>query len=479
MTRPRRAARLLLALVVALGLAVAVAPETQAAAASRVTLSGGVFLRVDVNPNLSGSKSWTFVLQRRTASGSWTKVGTYRTQGRAETRDLAVGAGVYRVKVKPRGSGRTVTSKAFRYTPTATVRLSGGSALRVDVDPALPGSAGWPVSVQRLAAGSWTTVARTTTVGTDEVATVPVPSGTYRAVVGPAGRFPATTSRSYAVVDDPSAAGAFAVARSTTTVARGARSIGVTAYLPAAADGSAPLVLLLPAFQVPTSAYEATAAHLARHGFAVVLVERDGLIFPTHTADLDDVIAVIDWATGAGGPAVVNDSSIAVAGHSLGGKIATMVALADPRVDALYGIDPVDGGLSNPDIVPSQTGGLTIPVGFIGETLDSTGGAQPCAPAADNYAQFYAGTTGASSAVQWTAAGASHFSFTDSAVANAQLCATATADRATVLAALRTTLTAFASRHLRGDTSQEPWLTGARVPSILAVDSRSGPVNLR
>lgn len=443
----------------------------------RVTISGGTFLHIDVNPNLPGSSSWTFALQRRASSGSWTRVGTYLSVGRLEIRDLAVGSGTYRVVVSARRGYAAATSAAFAYTPTPVVRFSGGDTLRVDVDPALPGTGAWPLTIQRFAAGTWSTFASTSTAGTVELASVPAPSGTYRAVVGARGRFPAYVSRAYAYVNDPSGAGGYAVARTTTTLTRGPRSIPVTAFLPSAPAGSAPLLLLLPGFQVSTSAYEATAAHVARHGYAVVLVDRDGSFTPSHLDDRDDALAAITWATGATGPAVVRDSAVAVAGHSLGGKIATMVALADSRVDALFGIDPVDTGSfaatsTRPDVAPSQVGALTIPVGFLGETLDSVSGFMPCAPAADNYTQFYAGTTAAVSAVQWTAAGAGHFSFVDVEPLAASACQTPTAAKATVLAALRTTLTAFVARHLRGDTTQQPWLIGAKVPAILSVVHR-------
>ena len=94
-----------------------------------VTLSGGTRLRVDVNPNLSGSKSWKFRLDRR-SGGKWRKVGTYRTKGRSETRSLKVKAGTYRVHVYARTGYRAVTSARYSYSPSAAnpgARLAPGA----------------------------------------------------------------------------------------------------------------------------------------------------------------------------------------------------------------------------------------------------------------------------------------------------------------------------------------------------------------
>ncbi len=82
-----------------------------------VVFTSTLKLVVDVNPDLTGSKYWKLKLQRKSAS-KWKKVGTYRTQGAAETRAFAVKAGTYRVKVFARPGYKSLTTKAYRFVPT-------------------------------------------------------------------------------------------------------------------------------------------------------------------------------------------------------------------------------------------------------------------------------------------------------------------------------------------------------------------------
>ena len=74
-------------------------------------------LVVDVNPDLRGSKYWKVKLQRKSGS-KWRTVGIYRTHGATETRAFGVKAGTYRVKVYARPGYRSVTTPAYRFTPT-------------------------------------------------------------------------------------------------------------------------------------------------------------------------------------------------------------------------------------------------------------------------------------------------------------------------------------------------------------------------
>jgi hypothetical protein len=56
-------------------------------------------LFVDVDPN-KGTGSWSFRVQKRTPSGSWTTLATsYTTLGVTETRTINLRAGTYRVRV--------------------------------------------------------------------------------------------------------------------------------------------------------------------------------------------------------------------------------------------------------------------------------------------------------------------------------------------------------------------------------------------
>jgi len=66
-------------------------------------------LFVDVNPS-KGRGSWAFSIQRRSATGQWQPLGTYRTRGAAETRTLNLPRGAYRVAVTGDSRYRGVTS---------------------------------------------------------------------------------------------------------------------------------------------------------------------------------------------------------------------------------------------------------------------------------------------------------------------------------------------------------------------------------
>lgn len=289
----------------------------------------------------------------------------------------------------------------------------------------------------------------------------------------------------------PDVVGPYAVSTSDGTVTRGDRSTPVAAYLPDGA-GTSPLIVFAPGFQLESRRYEPLFERLASHGFVVVRADPDAgsPFIPGSTNHLemrDDLIAVIDWATGeASFASRVDGARIGVTGHSLGGKLATMVAAQDERVGALLGIDPVDGGggplgpsPSTPDIVPSESGGITVPVGFLGETVnaEASGGpfAMACAPADQNFQQFYEGTSSASWAAEWDVADADHMDFVwDKAGCDAcGLCMPeGTADEDAVRAATATVAVAFFRRHLGGEARVEPWLTGDQVPAGLSTRSR-------
>jgi hypothetical protein len=90
------------------------------AATVRVKVSTNVFkdqLRVDVDPN-KGSGYWTFHVQKRTSTGTWTTLPTtYRTQGEAETRTIALPRGTYRVVVGGQHGYRGVITGPVSLSP--------------------------------------------------------------------------------------------------------------------------------------------------------------------------------------------------------------------------------------------------------------------------------------------------------------------------------------------------------------------------
>ncbi len=276
----------------------------------------------------------------------------------------------------------------------------------------------------------------------------------------------------------PSARGPFAVTPSMATVTRGTRMTTVRVFLPTLPEGTrAPLVLFMPGFQLNSGLYAITLEHLASHGFVVLGADAPGsLLSVNHVEMAADGRAVIDWATTtAPFASAVDASMIGATGHSLGGKLATLIAMDDTRIDALLGIDPIDGDPSplggggspeRPDLVPSRGADVTVPAGFIGETF-SAAGFMPCAPAAQNFTQFYMATTAAPWAAQWDMTGADHMDFVDNPVAcgfTCGVCRDGLAVDAEVVANTRTIATAFFRRHLRAAAAMDAYLTGASIP---------------
>lgn len=278
---------------------------------------------------------------------------------------------------------------------------------------------------------------------------------------------------------DPNEVGPHAVTRSSTTVS------GVTyvAFLPALPAGArAPLVLVKHGFQLATSNYAMLCERLASHGFVVVGVDTAGGIFggPTNLDERNATIAALDWAiTTAPFAGSIDADRIAVLGHSRGGKVAVMVAAAEPRIDAALLLDPVNGcgpgspySATCPDVRgPSLAGSLAMPVGVMGETNNATGGFMPCAPTAQNYQTIYDALPAATWAVEWTFTGADHMDFTDDGGGTAgAFCPDGPGDDAVIRADVRTLVVAFMRRHLGGETAMDAWLTGASVPGGITLE---------
>ncbi len=176
-----------------------------------------------------------------------------------------------------------------------------------------------------------------------------------------------------------------------------------------------PLVVLSPGFTLPRAQFRAYADRLASFGFVAVL--QKARAEANHTQYRDDTIAAIDWLLAPTGPNAgklsgrVDGGRVGVAGHSLGGQISILVAAKDPRVKALFGIDPVDGG--SPAALDAIVGihlpgGL--PIGMLGETTSKAGGT-PCTPTGVNYEALY--DKASSPAFAITLFGAAHNDFVD------------------------------------------------------------------
>lgn len=140
-------------------------------------------VKVNVNPNREGTASWSFKLQRRSGT-SWVRVGTYQTQGSFETRVLRyLPSGTYRVRVPAQSDALAGVSPELEYTaPRAEVSLRVGreTKLKINAEPALPGTKDFKVKIDKRSAGRWGTYLTTSTQGTPERVVVDVPRGTYR-----------------------------------------------------------------------------------------------------------------------------------------------------------------------------------------------------------------------------------------------------------------------------------------------------------
>ena len=172
----------------------------------------------------------------------------------------------------------------------------------------------------------------------------------------------------------------------------------------------------------------------------------------------------------------VDASRLGVAGHSLGGKISFLVAEADARVKAAFGIDPVNSAPPFGQAPSAITGlpGYKGFSGFLGET-NSQGGFMACAPASDNFQKFFAAANAPSFAI--TFAGAAHNDFVDPGAC--QLCSFACPGskgmQAQTVALANKYAVAFFRARLWGEMGQLSYLTGAEFQK----DAMTGSVSVQ
>jgi dienelactone hydrolase len=239
------------------------------------------------------------------------------------------------------------------------------------------------------------------------------------------------------------------------------------------APGPFPLVIVSPGFQLARSQYAVYCRHLATWGY--LCITRDYAASGNHQAKAREVGQVIDWATGAtsGLAARIDAGKIATAGHSLGGKVSINAAILDARVKAVVGWDPVDalppfGNDGSLSVTPEMMGGLRVPVAVLGELTDSTGGlgGQSCAPAADNYQQYFVAACQVPARLEVTIDMADHMDWLGDRAScglACLACQNGPTTEATVQTITRRVTTAWLERHLRGDTSVTTWLAAPAV----------------
>ena len=263
---------------------------------------------------------------------------------------------------------------------------------------------------------------------------------------------------------DPALDGDATVTTATAAIpgATAQRTLAATVFTPSIA-GPRPLVVISPGFQLQRTQYTSYARHLATWGFVVVLTDyaAGGGLFPNHTTLATDVPAVVDWAL-AQTSLAIDPQKIALAGHSLGGKISVYAASLDPRIKAVVGWDPVDS--SNPSVAPEKMASLTAAIAVVGETTNGGGGGMPCAPTADNFNTFYGAAPSPALAV--TVTGADHMDWVDdSSCGVCGFCSPGAAPAERARLVTKRVDVAWLRRYLLGDLAMDAWLD---VPPELA-----------
>ncbi len=255
---------------------------------------------------------------------------------------------------------------------------------------------------------------------------------------------------------DPAVDGSATVTTMTVSVPgkTAGRTLPSTVFTPGT-PGPHALVVVSPGFQMQRAQYTSYAHHLATWGFVVVLTDYADTGFNAdHNKLAADVPAVIDWAL-AQTALAVDATKLAVAGHSLGGKISVFAASLDPRIKAVVAWDPVDS--TNPSVAPEKMSTMTAAIAVVGETTNGSGGFMPCAPTAENFQQFYAAAP--APALAMTIANADHMDWVDDPTCTfCTFCTAGTAPNDRARTASRRVDVAWLRRQLFADTSMDTWL---------------------
>jgi dienelactone hydrolase len=282
------------------------------------------------------------------------------------------------------------------------------------------------------------------------------------------------------VVREPADPGTHTSSTSSEGVTLGIHTVPVTLYLPDGA-GPFPVVVFTHGFMLSPALYASYGDHLASWGYAVVMPELPGsMMAPTTHRELKELLrGLLDWIDAEGdnpsGPFAgrADPTRLGLAGHSMGGKISLLVATEDARPRAVFGVDPLDaaggpfGGdpVDYPSVTPELMPAIAVPLGLLGETVNATGGTfgQACAPAEDNFQQYYQHAV--SPALEIEVLGANHMSFLDNPDCGltCSMCSAGTDDPAVTRAVTRRYLTAIFEVFVRGDAAYRPYLDGAAI----------------
>lgn len=283
-------------------------------------------------------------------------------------------------------------------------------------------------------------------------------------------------------VPDPAATGGLAITTSSVdlavTVEGVTKTVPVTILVPET-SGPAPLVIFTHGFSQEPAGYLGTGEYLASWGMVVLMPKIPGSAFSPvpHRIMAEYLRGVVDWAVGDGNQTdgalagMVDPDNVGLAGHSMGGKLSFLLAASDARVDAVFGVDPVDAGppiddydpADWPSVTPELMAEIQIPIVALGETIDGElADSLSCAPAGNRFSDYYAAATGP--AVMIEIIGADHVSFLDTCDEFCSLfCRPGTDDPAVTLALTRKYMAAFFREKLFDEPCFRDWLAGANI----------------
>ncbi|MGH1340062.1 MAG: chlorophyllase/cutinase-like alpha/beta fold protein [Nannocystales bacterium] len=250
----------------------------------------------------------------------------------------------------------------------------------------------------------------------------------------------------------------------------GGTTIPVTMYVPTS-EGPHPVVIFLQGFLLGPDNYASYGEHIGSWGYVVIMPELPG---GTQSGDRDATTELIDWLDGPGTleGAVLGGRAdpelLLLSGHSRGGKVSFLTATTDTRVDAVFGIDPVDtaGGPGtnpspdNPSVAPELMPLVLAPMTIVGETVNATGGFMSCAPEAENFRQYFGAATAPAAAIEFVTA--NHMSFLDDPNCGftCSACTAGTDDPSVTRRMTQGYMVAFAQWQLRGQEGYRDYLAG-------------------